>query len=353
MHDEVNPPCGFDATTPVSAGWPDARSPINLLSLRLFGDRIEPKGLAQKDWKNVDHHNQTTAGHEYRPALSRFGRTTDGRNPLPCHGDFTPVRRVDEVMTPSAFADLSGCRAVVTGASSGIGRAIALELARGGADVLVHCGSSLSQAQIVRDECRTLGRESEVLSQDVSEASSLAEFVERAWQCWGGIEIWINNAGADLLTGSGARLEYSERLQRLFEVDIRSTIHLARDVGRRMRETGRGVILNIGWDQAERGMAGDSGELFAAAKSAVMGFTRSLAMSLAPKVRVNCIAPGWIRTAWGEQASETWQQRVLDETPLARWGTPEDVACLARFLASDQAAYITGQVININGGAVR
>jgi 3-oxoacyl-[acyl-carrier protein] reductase len=100
-------------------------------------------------------------------------------------------------------------------------------------------------------------------------------------------------------------------------------------------------------------MAGDSGELFAAAKSAVMAFTRSLAISLAPQVRVNCIAPGWIRTAWGDQASESWQQRAHDETPLGRWGTPQDVAWLARFLASDQAAYLTGQVINANGGAVR
>lgn len=255
--------------------------------------------------------------------------------------------------SPSPFADLSGRRAVVTGASSGIGRAMALELARGGADVLVHCRTSISKAEAVRDECRQLGRESDVLSHDLSDETSLAAFVEQAWQRWGGIEIWINNAGADLLTGSASRLDYAEKLKLLFEVDIRSTIELARDVGRRMREAGRGVILNIGWDQAERGMAGDSGELFAAAKSAVMGFTRSLAMSLAPQVRVNCIAPGWIRTAWGDQASEAWQRRVLDETPLARWGTAEDVAWLARFLASDQAAYITGQVINANGGAVR
>ena len=118
------------------------------------------------------------------------------------------------------------------------------------------------------------------------------------------------------------------------------------------RETG-GVILNIGWDQADRGMEGTSGELFAASKNAVMGFTRSLAVSLAPRVRVNCIAPGWIRTAWGEHAGQKWEDRVRKETPLGRWGTPGDVAKLARFLASPDAAYLTGQVIRINGGAVR
>jgi 3-oxoacyl-[acyl-carrier protein] reductase len=84
-----------------------------------------------------------------------------------------------------------------------------------------------------------------------------------------------------------------------------------------------------------------------------MGFSRSLAVSLAPSVRVNCIAPGWIKTAWGSTASEGWQQRVMSETPLGRWGLPEDIAKLARFLASDDASYMTGQVINCNGGAVR
>jgi 3-oxoacyl-[acyl-carrier protein] reductase len=100
-------------------------------------------------------------------------------------------------------------------------------------------------------------------------------------------------------------------------------------------------------------MEGDSGELFAAAKGAVIGFTRSAALSLAPKVRVNCIAPGWVRTAWGASASGRWQERVLRETPLKRWGTPEDVAAAARFLASAQSSFITGQIIYVNGGAVR
>ena len=120
-----------------------------------------------------------------------------------------------------------------------------------------------------------------------------------------------------------------------------------------MRSAGKGCILNIGWDQAATGMEGDSGELFATAKNAIMGFTRSLALSLAPRVRVNCIAPGWIRTAWGDQASDVWQERVRRETPLQRWGTPDDIAALARFLVSDEADYLTGQVINANGGAVR
>ncbi len=120
-----------------------------------------------------------------------------------------------------------------------------------------------------------------------------------------------------------------------------------------MKAAAGGVLINMGWDQAETGMEGDSGELFAAAKGAVMAFSKSLALSLAPEVRVHCLAPGWIRTAWGEAASEGWQERVRRETPLRRWGTPEDVAAAARWLAGPTARYLTGQVIRVNGGAVR
>ena len=141
-----------------------------------------------------------------------------------------------------------------------------------------------------------------------------------------------------------ARRGFEEKLQVLLDVDVRSSVVLSKVAGERMAREAGGVILNIGWDQADRGMEGASGELFAASKNAVMGFTRSLAVSLAPRVRVNCIAPGWIRTAWGETASEAWQERVRRETPLGRWGTPEDVAKVARFLASSDAAYLTGQV---------
>ena len=97
-------------------------------------------------------------------------------------------------------------------------------------------------------------------------------------------------------------------------------------------------------------MEGDSGELFAASKGAVMAFTRSLARSLAPSVRVNCVAPGWIRTAWGEGASAAWQDRARRESMLGRWGTPEDVAAAVHWLVSPDAAFVTGQVLAVNGG---
>ncbi|MEX2288066.1 MAG: SDR family oxidoreductase [Planctomycetaceae bacterium] len=256
-------------------------------------------------------------------------------------------------MAIADFGSLSGLRAAVTGSSTGIGRAIACEFARAGARVVVHCRSSLAEAQSLVDEIHSIGQAAEIITAELANLRELDDFADRAWNCFGGIDIWVNNAGADLLTGDDARLPYAQKLQKLFEVDVRSTALLSRIVGTRMAESAGGSILNIGWDQADRGMAGDSGELFAAAKNAVMGLTRSLAVSFSPRVRVNCIAPGWIRTAWGETASDSWHQRILDETPLARWGTPDDVAKMARFLASADAAYITGQVINVNGGAVR
>ena len=250
------------------------------------------------------------------------------------------------------FADLHGRRCVVTGSSTGIGRAIAMEFARAGADVVIHCRTTVDAAEGLAAAIRGMGRAAEVRTADLSDPRNLEGFVEQAWAALGGVDVWVNNAGADTLTGHAAGETFEQKLQRLLDVDVRATMVLSRAAGRRMKESG-GVILNIGWDRAACGMEGDSGELFAASKNAVMGFTRSLALSLAPRVRVNCIAPGWIRTEWGEGASSYWQERVRNETPLLRWGTPEDVGRVARFLASDEAAFLTGQAINVNGGAVR
>lgn len=256
-------------------------------------------------------------------------------------------------LNSQTFAGLSGKLAVVTGASSGIGRAMALEFARAGANVVIHFAHSQQRAEQVAEQARQLGVEADLLQQDFRENVSYESVVQSVWDQFGDVDIWVNNAGADLLTGDGATLEFSEKLQRLISVDLDATVHLSRAVGQLMKTRGEGTILNIGWDQADRGMEGDSAELFSTIKNAIMGFTRSLAVSLAPEVRVNCIAPGWIQTAWGDDAPEVWQERVIRETPLRRWGQPEDIARLARFLVSSEAAYLTGQVINANGGAIR
>ncbi|MSQ93724.1 MAG: 2-amino-4-hydroxy-6-hydroxymethyldihydropteridine diphosphokinase [Gemmataceae bacterium] len=243
--------------------------------------------------------------------------------------------------------------AVVLGSTSGIGQAIALALADAGVNVLIHgCRSAASAKQVVAD-CRVKGVWGQSILADLSDEKECADLVRFAWELWPAIDIWIQCAGADTLTGEAAQWPFERKLEELWAVDVRATMLMTRAVGARMKKQGSGVILTMGWDQAETGMAGDSGQLFGACKGAVMAFTKSLALELAPEVRVNCLAPGWIRTAWGEAASDAWQQRVLAETPLARWGTPEDVAATARWLVSPAAQFITGQIIRINGGAVR
>lgn len=235
---------------------------------------------------------------------------------------------------------LAGLRALVTGSTAGIGAAIARAFEAEGATVLRHGR-------------RSPAREGQ-LQADLADPAAVDRLAEEAW-AWaeGRLDVVVCNAGADTLTGDAARWTFEEKLEALLAIDLKSTMRLGRDLGARMKARGRGAILTVGWDQAETGMEGDSGQLFAAVKGAVMNFTRSLALSLAPEVRVNCLAPGWIRTAWGETASELWQERVRRETPLRVWGLPEDVAAVAVWLASPAAQFQTGQIFRINGGAVR
>jgi 3-oxoacyl-[acyl-carrier protein] reductase len=251
---------------------------------------------------------------------------------------------------PSNTNELAGSVAVVTGASSGIGRAIALQLARAGADVLVHAAHNQVGAEQTAAEIAHCGRQSQFLLADFQNEKALSDFASSAWNWRGHVDIWINNAGADILTGSNLKLDFHEKLRHLWQIDVQATMLLSKTIGEKMKLRGNGAIINIGWDQADSGMAGDTGELFAATKGAVMAFTRSLAKSLAPQVRVNCIAPGWIKTAWGEHAGQQWQDRAQRESLLGRWGTPDDIAQVARFLASPSAQFVTGQIIAVNGG---
>ena len=245
---------------------------------------------------------------------------------------------------------LRGQTAVVTGASSGIGRATALEFASAGATCIVHAGRNTAGADAVVQEIRDQGGNAESLLVDLAADDGAERLVEQVWNRQGEIDIWMNNAGVDVITGDAADLDFSAKLALLWQVDVRATIELGRLVGHRMKRRGSGVILNMGWDQAETGMGGDSGEMFAATKGAVMSFSRSLAKSLAPAVRVNCLAPGWIRTKWACQASEYWQDRAQRESLMNRWGTPEDVAAAALYLVSPGAGFVTGQTLVVNGG---
>jgi 3-oxoacyl-[acyl-carrier protein] reductase len=166
------------------------------------------------------------------------------------------------------------------------------------------------------------------------------------------VEVWVNNAGEDILTGEGARRSDVEKLKRVLDVDLRGTILCSWQAARRMRAQGRGVILNVSWDHVFTGAPGREAEMYAAAKGGVLAFSKCLARSFAPEVRVNVLAPGWIATEFAARLPQDERRRIAEATPLKRWGTPEDVARAAVFLASADAEFLTGATVLVNGGTV-
>jgi 3-oxoacyl-[acyl-carrier protein] reductase len=245
--------------------------------------------------------------------------------------------------------DLVGRTILVSGSTCGIGRAVAGSLAAAGARVAIH-GRSANGAAAVAAEIAPHGGPVDTFLVDLAvpgAAERLAADVVARLPALDGV---VLVAGVDVLTGPAATWGFEEKLAALLQVDVVATMLLARRLGRALRDRDGGAIVTIGWDQAATGMEGDSGELFAATKGAVMAFTRSVARSLAPEVRVNCVAPGWIRTKWGAGASDVWQKRAVRESILRRWGEPADIAAAVAWLVSDDAAFVTGQVIAVNGG---
>lgn len=255
--------------------------------------------------------------------------------------------------TPSPPIPLAGKRIMVTGGSSGIGRAIAIGAARAGADVMITFRANQAGANEVAAAIRETGRRAALVQADISQPDALARLVETARDTFGGIDGWVNNAGADILTGTGASLSRRDKLDLLLTVDLRGTM-LASWAAAELMQAGPsdGVIINMSWDGALRGMEGENPELFAAVKGGVLSFSRSLARSLAPAIRVNVLGPGWIETAFGDVAPMAFKQEIARGIPLGRWGTPEDVASAAIYLLSDAAQYVTGQLIMVNGGDV-
>src|SRR5262249_1123543 len=151
---------------------------------------------------------------------------------------------------PAPGRELVGLRALVTGSTSGIGRAIALELASGGADMIVHGRRSRDTAEEVATAARRLRGRPAVLLADLRDPEQCQRLVTEAWGAWQGLDVWVNNAGADTLTGDAVKWPFERKLEELYAVDVRATMLLSRAAGRRMKDGGGGVILNMGWDQA-------------------------------------------------------------------------------------------------------
>lgn len=246
---------------------------------------------------------------------------------------------------------------LVTGGSSGIGRAIAIAAARAGADVAITYARREAAARETAHEIDAAGQRSAVLRLDLADTANLAQTLSAlatdARAALGRLDAWVNNAGADILTGSLTKLPAAAKLDQLLTVDLRGTI-LASWAAAELfgSQDHGGVIINMSWDHVYTGMAGRNPQMFAAVKGGVLAFSKSLARSVAPRVRVNILAPGWIETAFAADLDPARRRSVADSTPLKRWGTPEDVAAAAVYLASPAAAFLTGQTIFVNGGVV-
>ena len=236
------------------------------------------------------------------------------------------------------FASLEGKNALVTGASRGIGRAIALELARAGATVVVGYRSGEAEAQAVAKECG--GR---AVQADVSDAESARALVEEA----GDLDILVNNAG---LTRDGLLARMSDDDWRVvIETNLSSVFYTCRAVTRPMMKKRAGSIVNV---SSIVGVHGNWGQTnYAASKAGIIGFTKSIARELGSRnVRANVVAPGYVKTQLTDVLPEDATSAMLGSTPLGRLGEPEDVAGAVRFLCSDDASFITGEVLLVDGG---
>jgi 3-oxoacyl-[acyl-carrier protein] reductase len=236
------------------------------------------------------------------------------------------------------FCSLEGKTALVTGGSRGIGRAIALELARAGAEVVVGYRSGAEEAEAVAQE--TGGR---AVHGDVSDAEQAKRLVEEA----GELDILVNNAG---LTRDGLLARMTDEDWRdVIETNLSSVFYTCRAVTRGMMKKRAGAIVNV---SSIVGVHGNWGQTnYGASKAGIIGFTKSLARELGSRnVRANVVAPGYVNTRLTEVLPEEAQQAMLGNTPLGRLGEPEDIAGAVRFLCSDEATFITGEVLLVDGG---
>jgi len=237
-----------------------------------------------------------------------------------------------------SFASLEGKSALVTGASRGIGRAIAAELARAGASVVIGYRSGADEAQALATEIG--GR---AVQADVSNGEDAARLVQEA----GEVDILVNNAG---LTRDGLLARMSDDDWRVvIETNLSSVFYTCRAVTRPMMKKRSGSIVNI---SSIVGVHGNWGQTnYGASKAGIIGFTKSLARELGSRgIRANVVAPGYVKTQLTDVLPEAATKVMLDSTPLGRLGEPEDVAGAVRFLCSDEASFITGEVLLVDGG---
>lgn len=239
--------------------------------------------------------------------------------------------------------------AVVTGGSRGIGRAIALELARRGASVVVNYNRNAEAGAEVVAAIEDAGGQAVAVQADVSDFEQAAGLIQAALDRFGRIDVLVNNAGTtrDQLLMLMKEGDWDDVLR----TNLKSVFNCSKAAARPMVRQRQGRIINI---SSVSGIAGQGGQTnYAASKAGIIGFTKSLAKELGPRsITVNCVAPGFIPTDLTADLPEELRQKAIEATPLRRMGKPEEIAYAVAFLASDEAAFITGETLTVDGGLV-
>lgn len=242
---------------------------------------------------------------------------------------------------------LSGKTALVTGASRGIGRAIALELAAAGADVAVNYAGSEEAAAAVAREIEGMGRRAIIIKADVGNAAEAEQMVSQTIEAFGHIDILVNNAG---ITRDNLIMRMKEEeFDQVINTNLKGVFNCIKAVTRPMMKQRSGRIINI---SSVVGALGNPGQAnYVAAKAGVIGLTKASARELASRgITVNAVAPGFIATDMTDKLSDEQKGALLPQIPLGRMGGPEEIARVVRFLASEDASYLTGQTLHVDGG---
>lgn len=245
---------------------------------------------------------------------------------------------------------LSGQTAIVTGGSRGIGRATALRLAEAGANVVINYLQAEDAAQEVVEECQRFGVDAIAVKADVGNFAEAKKLTDLTVEKFGQVDILVANAG--IWEGSPIDEMSEELWDRVLDANLKGTWTVCRTATEVFKKQHSGNIVIVSSTAGQRGEAGYSN--YAASKGGQISFTKALSNELAPNIRVNCVAPGWVDTALNDKvfSDATFFQRIVENVPLKRVATADDVALSIVFLASDWSRHITGEVININGGAV-
>ena len=244
---------------------------------------------------------------------------------------------------------LAGKVALVTGASRGIGKAIACKLAREGAKVIINYNGSKEKAEAVKSEIEAAGGQAEVYQCDVSDYTACETFIQTVIKEEGSLDILVNNAG---ITKDGLLMKMSEEdFDKVLDTNLKGAFNTIRFASRQMLRQKGGRIINM---SSVVGVSGNAGQAkYAASKAGVIGLTKAAARELASRgITVNAIAPGFIETDMTDVLSDKVKEASEAQIPLGHFGKPEDVAAAAAFLASEEARYITGQVLHVDGGMV-